>query len=379
MNALRLWSRVLMIVVGILTAAVLVSPFRALAQQDLSKPILSPEQQKRLALMKSKSTEASLTILPIRLAGKPFDRVTELVGLLLEERGLKNIDLGKTAFEPMTNVSMEQLAGSVGQFVKQHPIQTDYALYAEINGNRQVGLNGLRAVVVDKAGLVVWSDQQTPEDIKRQNVEPEPMGFCVLLSQRLEPEFGLNDETAKAAKPGKMAALMEERSGLPPQKERDLLPDRQKLMKQAKQKATLVIFSARVQGQQTDPDSAANLVEMINSSGLYNAMDARQCVLLKASQADPNEQKTLWDLAREFQDYTKKNPPATDYALYSDYVFNPQNWEQGFVHFVICDRKGEWVIVDFQNSHQPDYQSVKPTSREGCDNLLIKRLESYLR
>jgi hypothetical protein len=169
--------------------------------------------------------------------------------------------LGKTAFEPMTNVSMEQLAGSVGQFVKQHPIQTDYALYAEINGNHQVGLNGLRAVVVDKAGLVVWSDQQTPEDIKRQNVEPEPMGFCVLLSQRLEPEFGLNEETAKAAQPGKMAALMEERSGLPPQKERDLLPDRQKLMKESKQKTTLVIFGARVQGQQTDPDSAVNLAK----------------------------------------------------------------------------------------------------------------------
>ena len=379
MNALRLWSRILMIVVGILTAAVLASPLRALTQQDLSKPTLSPEQQERLALMKSKSTGASLTILPIRLAGKPFDRVTEFVGLLLEQRGLKKIDLVKIAFEPITNVSMEQLAGSVGQFVKQHPIQTDYALYAEINGNRQVGLNGLRAVVVDKAGLVVWSDQQTPEDIKRQNVEPEPMGFCVLLSQRLEPEFGLNETTAKAAKPGKMAALMEERSGLPPQKERDLLPDRQKLMKQAKQKATLDIFSARVQGQQTDPDSAAHLVEMINSSGLYNAMDAKQCVLLKASQADPNEQKTLWNLAREFRDYTKKNPPAADYALYADYVFNPQNWEQGFVHFVICDRKGEWVIVDFQNSHQPDYQSVKPTSREGCDKLLVKRLESYLR
>jgi hypothetical protein len=379
MNALRLWSSVLMIVVGILTAAVLVSPFRALAQQDLSKPILSPERQERLALMKSKSTEASLTILPIRLAGKPFDRVTELVGLLLEQRGLKNIDLVKIAFEPMTNVSMEQLAGSVGQFVKQHPIQTDYALYAEINGNRQVGLNGLRAVVVDKAGLVVWSDQQTPEDIKRQNVEPEPMGFCVLLSQRLEPEFGVNEETAKAAKPGKMAALMEERSGLPPQKERDSLPDHQKLMKETKQKTTLVIFGARVQGQQTDPDSAVNLAKMINDAGLGNAAPATQCVLLKASQADPNEQKTLWGLAREFRDYTKKNPPAADYALYADYVFNPQNWERGFVHFVVCDRSGEWVIVDMQNSHQPDYQAVKPTSRADCNKLLIKRLQGYLR
>jgi hypothetical protein len=49
------------------------------------------------------------------------------------------------------------------------------------------------------------------------------------------------------------------------------------------------------------------------------------------------------------------------------------------VHFVVCNRKGEWVIVDLQNSLQPDYQSIKPTTREACDKLLLKRLESYLR
>jgi hypothetical protein len=60
-------------------------------------------------------------------------------------------------------------------------------------------------------------------------------------------------------------------------------------------------------------------------------------------------------------------------------VFNPQNWEQGYVHFVICDRRGEWVIVDMQNSHHPDYQSVKPISQADCDKILVKRLEQYVR
>ena len=101
--------------------------------------------------------------------------------------------------------------------------------------------------------------------------------------------------------------------------------------------------------------------------------------MLKASQADPNELKTLWDLAREFRDYVHKNTPETDYVLYADYVFNPQNWEQGFVHFIVCDRKGEWVIVDMQNSHHPDYQSIKPASQEGCGKLLVKRLMDILR
>jgi hypothetical protein len=61
--------------------------------------LLAPEQQKRIGLLESKGPEASLTILPVRLAGRPFDRVTEVVGVLLEQEGLKNIELGKTAIE----------------------------------------------------------------------------------------------------------------------------------------------------------------------------------------------------------------------------------------------------------------------------------------
>jgi hypothetical protein len=112
---------------------------------------------------------------------------------------------------------------------------------------------------------------------------------------------------------------------------------------------------------------------------LCKAEPAKQALLLKASQADPNEMKVLWDLAREFRDYAKKNPVDADYVLYADYRFNPQRWQAGFVHFVVCDRQGEWVLVDMQNSHHPDYQSIKPTSREDCDKLLLKRLEHHLR
>jgi hypothetical protein len=37
-------------------------------------------------------------------------------------------------------------------------------LYAEYNGNRQTGLNELRAAVVDRAGAPVWADRLTPQD-----------------------------------------------------------------------------------------------------------------------------------------------------------------------------------------------------------------------
>ncbi len=57
----------------------------------------------------------------------------------------------------------------------------------------------------------------------------------------------------------------------------------------------------------------------------------------------------------------------------TDYVFNRQNWEQSYVHFVVCNQKGEWVILAMQKSHQRDYQSIKPTSQVDCDKLLVKR------
>jgi hypothetical protein len=337
------------------------------------------DQQHRLELMKSKGPDASLTILPVRLGGKPWDRVTEVVGVLLEQQGLKNIELGKTPFTP-ADTNLESLAAGVGAFVKTNPITTSYALYAEYNGNHQTGLNELRAVVVDQTGVVVCTDRQTPQDEAfKKNDAREPMTMSVLLVERLGPQLGLNEETAKAAKPGKLAAIMDQRSGLPPENERAALPERQQAMKQALFGATLLVYPARIGGNEVSVPSATNVVQLLNQAGLCKAVQAEQPVLLKASQADPNELKTLWNLAREFRDFIRAHPPATDYVLYANYAFNPQNAEQGFVHFVVCDRKGEWVIVDMQNSHQPDYQSIGIISSDRCDQLLVKRLKGYLK
>ncbi len=340
---------------------------------------IAQEQQKRLELMKSKGPDAALTILPVRLAGKPWDRLTEVVGLLLEQQGLRNIELGKTPFTP-AETNLESLAAAVGAFVKTNPITTSYALYAEYNGDRQTGLNELRAVVVDQTGAVLWTDRQTPQDEAFKKLESrEPMTLSVLLVERLSPPLGLNEETAKAAKPGKLAAIMDQRSGLPSGNERAALPERQKAMKQVLPGATLLVYPARIGGNKNSVPSATNVVRLLNQAGLCKAVQAEQAILLKASLADPNELKGLWNLAREFRDFVRTNPPATDYALYADYGFNPQNVEQGFVHFVVCDRKGEWVIVDMQNSHHPDYQSIGIISRARCDELLVKRMEGYLK
>jgi len=362
--------------VAMVLLAVCVGRFPVAAEPQAG---IAPEQQKRLETMMSKGPDASLTILPVRLGGKPWDRVTEVVGVLLEQQGLRNIELGQTPFTP-AETNLESLAAAVGAFMKTNPITTGYALYAEYNGDHKTGLNELRVVVVDQAGAVVWTDRLTMQDEALKKIEDrDPMTLSVLLVERLGPQLGLNEATAKAAKPGKMAAIMDQRSGLPPENERAVLPERQQAMKRALPGATLLVYQPRIGGNKTSVPSATNIVRLLNQVGLCKAVQAEQPILLKTSLADPNEMKALWNLAREFRDFVRTNPPAADFALYADYVFNPQNSEQGFVHFVVCDRKGEWVIVDLQNSHQPDYQSVGVISRDRCDQLLVKRLAGYLK
>ena len=368
--------RTMVLPLSMVLLAMCVSRFPVAAEPQAG---MAPEQQKRLETMKSKGPEASLTILPVRLGGKPWDRVTEVVGFLLEQQGLGNIELGETALTP-AETNLESLAAAVGAFVKTNPITTSYALYAEYNGGGQTGLNELRAVVVDQTGAVVWTDRQTPQDEAFKKMEGrDPMTMSVLLVQRLSPQLGLNEKTAKAAKPGKMAVIMDQRSGLPPANERAALPERQKAMKRALPGATLLVYPARIVGNEVSVSSATNVVRLLNQAGLCQAVQSEQPVLLKTSLADPNELKALWNLAREFRNFVRTNPPAADYALYADYGFNPQNAEQGFVHFVVCDRKGEWVIVDMQNSHHPDYQSIGIISSDRCDQLLVKRLAGCLK
>ena len=361
---------------------VFVTSEQALAVDPVGETAASSQQQsQRLELMKSKGPNATLTILPVRVAGKPFDRVTEVVGALLEQQGLNGIELATAACDPGSATDMPHLSSAVSEFVKEHPIATEYALYAEFNGNMERHeLDVVRAIVVDSSGAIVWTDELTGTDeaIKSLQGHPDLMNFAVVLTGRLGSQLGLNEETAKAAKPGKMARLMEQRSGLPPEAERAPLADRQKQMQESRQSLTLIIFPSRVGGDTASVENAADLAQLVNDAKLCKAVPATQAVVLKASQADPNEQKALWDLAREFREYVRNNRPDADYVLYADYVFNPKDWEQGFVHFVVCDRQGEWVIVDYQNSHHPDYQSIKPVSRNDCDKLLVKRLEQHL-
>ncbi len=73
------------------------------------------------------------------------------------------------------------------------------------------------------------------------------------------------------------------------------------------------------------------------------------------------------------------SPHQADYALLADYRMRPAVGRAWTVHFVIRDRDGEWVIVDYQNNHHDDFQSIDPKTTDDCGRLVAKRLVGYLR
>jgi len=168
------------------------------------------------------------------------------------------------------------------EFVRKNPIATDCALYAEFNRD------DLRAVVVDKTGALVWSDRQTPQDAAWKRLQADnPMTMSMLLCERVSPLFSLNEQTRKAAKPGKMTALMYERGGMPPANEREPMPGRVQAMKKALPNATLIVFSPRVRAadKAAETGDAADLAKLISDAGLCKARAAQRTLLLKASQS----------------------------------------------------------------------------------------------
>jgi hypothetical protein len=139
----------------------------------------------------------------------------------------------------------------------------------------------------------------------------------------------------------------------------------------------VLVYPARVGGDHTDQTCATHLAELLNETKLCQATMAKTGPLLEGA-GWPNEMQVLWLFARAAREYTLQNPFYSDYVLFADYWFAPDGrvWA---VHFVVCDRAGDWVIVDLQNNHQEDFQRIDPKTLADCDRLVCERLKTRLR
>lgn len=158
--------------------------------------------------------------------------------------------------------------------------------------------------------------------------------------------------------------------------ERSALAERQHEFRAAHLRAVIAVFPVRL-GSAVDTECAVNLARALPRAGICHACGVIRPVAFVASRPDATE-KSLWELAREFRDYVRKNPTGADYALYAEYVLGDAPPEYRALHLILCDARGEWVIVDRQDFSAPDLKEIRPASKTEADALVVRRLQSIL-
>ena len=334
-----------------------------------------------LAQPSSKPTKpASVTVFPVVIT--PSDkipdslptRVAEVVGLFLERAGMAGVEVGTPTFMPPGAAGAPEVATAFANFVKEHPTKTECAIFAQLIGTPKTGPQEIRTVVV-REGKVLLASRADTTDFAHAKVKPKcPMTCALFVANELRDFWQLDDPQRSNAPKGKMAALMDRRSGLPPQAELDAIKGRLAELQSKLQTSKVAVYSApRRTG--THAQTSARLAVLLNEQGICQAEVAATSPKLNVK-GDPNEQKVLWDTARAFRRFLRSQSPAADYALLVDYGIGKS--QVGYVHLILCDRNGDWVLVDFQNSHHADFQHVQPKGADDCNRLAVRRLQHRL-
>jgi hypothetical protein len=368
--------------ITVLWAALLLYGVWAPVVQASSK--IDSAQADRLAKLKKSDPNVSLGLLPVKIWFKhpqiTGSLVLTVLGGVLESYGMNNLDELDVEFTPPADASWEQIPAFLAEFLKKNPPKSQYVLYAQYlsDPNTGRGPTEVRFVVTDSTGNLVLADRQTKkdEDFKRTaGADPDPMGCSVLVGERLFSQLGWQKMEGESH--GKFARKLAQMSDMPSDAEKTAMEKSFKKFKADIKTSQIAVYPTCI-GEGHSAESAARLASQISKRLGCKTIRVDKDVSLKR-QPTSNEQKMLWDLARAFRDYLRKNPPDSNYALLAEYFINPAGGPVGAVHFVVCEKSGEWVMVDFQNNQHEDFQRISPKSIEDCDRLLVERLAKRLR
>lgn len=320
--------------------------------------------------------QASLAVLPTRVAGRAMPPVGEAVAMMLERGGMTALEVSEAAFTPPEGADAAETARAFAEFIRTNPPASAYALYTEFLGTPRAGITEVRAAVASREGELVWQDWQAKGDADFDRAAPrEPLDGCLFVAQRLRPILRLDDPKRAGDSAGPIAQRWSQKTGVPDKAEMAGIEARGEAFHRAAAASTLLVYAAHA-GNDFNLESAKAIAAQVNEKRLAKAVAAEGVPAVQIERG-MNEAKVLWSMARGFSAFIRQTKPDADYSMMADYIMGTApdgTIAVGGVHFVICDRAGEIVAVDLQNSHWPDFKSIAPKSREDCDRLVVKRL-----
>ncbi|MFZ0033934.1 MAG: hypothetical protein WAK60_02955 [Sedimentisphaerales bacterium] len=342
----------------------------------------SAQAQHLAKIKKCDPNNVSLAMLPVQIWFKhpmiTSRMVADVLGVVAESYGMNNLDALDVEFTPPADATWEQVPVHLAEFLKKNPPKSEYVLYAQYLGNPNGEPTEIRFVVTDAAGNLVLSDRQTDkdEDFKRTVAkDPDAMGCSALVAERLFSRLGW--QKVEGEPHGKFARKWAQASGVPSDAEQAAMGQRAAKLKADIKTAQIAIYSTCI-GEKRNTESAARLASLVAQQLGCKTIKVDKPVSFQR-QPTGNEQKLLWDLARAFRDYLRANPADSNYAMLAEYFINPAGGPAGAVHFVVCEKSGDLVLVDFQNNQHEDFQRIMPKSIEDCDRLAVERLAKRLK
>lgn len=351
----------------------------AAAACQQTPPPVPPQVAERLAELTALGPKAPLTLLPVTLLGRPDANVADALGLVLERMGMSDLEVAATAFAPQKDTPWAEIPALLCAHVKTLEAKDKrYFLYGEFLGTPKTGPEQVRFVVVDANGALLIDDVQgkSDRDFKRTaGRDPDPLGCATLVGERLFARAGWSKQIG-AVKDGKFQQRWQQKSGVPDKAELAQMQQRKQALRGGLAQARFVLFpTVTVAGH--EDSSAERLAEACGK-----ALELKGAAAIAATKLSfppsSNEQKRLWDLARELRKAVLKTPIDADYALVADIGVDEHEGPH-WLHLAICNKAGELVLVDMLNDQSPIFAKAKPKSLADAERLAVERLTALLR
>lgn len=319
----------------------------------------------------------SITVFPVSLAGRPSAEAANVVGILLERGGAETVELDEQPFPVAAGANAADEATAFGSWVASRGLATDLALRVAIDGSPQSGIAAVRTMLVDKQGKAVVDASHAKGTPEFDAAAPkEPMDCCVFAVNSLRDVLGLQDPMRGNANTSKLQARMQQRAGVPDEKEAEAMMQRLSALRALGKEARIRVFPARV-GDAWSQEAAAQIAARLEASGLCAAA-AEQEPLAFTTRRSANQQAVLWSGARSMQEALRAREATPSYSLVCDFLQSGAS-SFGAVHTCLFAPDGSFVWIDLQNSHHDDFASISPSTANDCAELSSIRLLGALR
>jgi hypothetical protein len=128
-------------------------------------------------------------------------------------------------------------------------------------------------------------------------------------------------------------------------------------------------------GEGWDRPSAERLAAAIEALGCGTATVADVQVPVRA-EPGMNQARMFRESAEGFAAWVAAHPPATDYAVWPEFLGFSGTREVGGLHLYVCSRDGTLVDGQLLNSHHEPFRAAHPVTAAQCAEVLVEVLRA---